>query len=57
MKRLGIALILTCALAVSALAGDVPTVGVVSPPPPATGATQGPSLLQTVILTIITWPR
>ena len=27
MKRLGIALILTCALSVPALAGDVPTVG------------------------------
>ena len=57
MKRLGIALILTCALSVSAIAGDIPTIGVVSPPPPAPGVIQGPSLLQTVILTMITWPR
>lgn len=27
MKRLGMALILTCALSVSALAGDIPTIG------------------------------
>lgn len=64
MKRLGIALILTCALSVSALAGDIPTIGVASPPPPAPGetstppgATQGQSLLQAIILTMITWPR
>ena len=37
MKRLSMALILTCALSVSALAGDVPTVGApaVPPAPPA----------------------
>ena len=37
MKRLGIALVLTCALTVSASAGDIPTIGVASPPPPPPG--------------------
>lgn len=45
MKRLGIALILTCILSVSALAGDVPTVGAPSVPtqPPGDISTPGVS--------------
>ncbi len=40
MKRLGIALILTCVLSVSALAGDIPTIGIASPSPSPTPTTQ-----------------
>ncbi len=36
MKRLFVAISLTCVLSVSALAGEVPTVGVPQPPPSAT---------------------
>lgn len=35
MKRFLSAMTLTCILAVSALAGDIPTSGAPSPPPPA----------------------
>lgn len=65
MKRLGIALILTCALSVSALAGDIPTIGVASPPPPPgdvstpgvaspppSGETQS-SITTTILLTVL----
>jgi hypothetical protein len=52
MKRLGIALILTCALSVSALAGDIPTIGVASPPPPPTQSTSS-SIATTILLTVI----
>lgn len=34
MKRFVMTIALTCALSASALAGDVPTVGVTPPPPP-----------------------
>ena len=37
MKRFVIALALTCVLASSSLAGDVPTGGVTPPPPPPDG--------------------
>lgn len=50
MKRLAFALILTCLLSISALAGDIPTAGVVSLPP--TG-TQSSSITTTVVLTIL----
>ena len=41
MKRLMLTVALTCALSVSALAGEMPTNGVVSntPPPPVSAAT------------------
>ena len=60
--------VLSLLLAVSALAGQIPSGGVVAPPPPpgvpqgppaetqAAGDTQGPSLLETILVTIITWP-
>jgi len=75
MKRFMLAVALTCVLSVSAIAGEMPTMGVVAPTPnpavalapgemPTTGAAstapgeiQGPGLLATVILAIITWPR
>jgi len=34
MKRFAIALVLACALSGTALAGDVPSSGIMSPPPP-----------------------
>ncbi len=52
MKRLGIALILTCALSVSALAGDIPTIGVASPPQPPTQSTSS-SIATTILLAVI----
>ena len=73
MKRFMLAVALTCALSVSAIAGEMPTMGAVAPTPtpavttapgdmPTTGATapgeiQWPGLLATVILAIIAWPR
>ena len=41
MKRFLITVALTCFLSLSALAGDVPTVGTPQPPPP--GITTGPT--------------
>jgi hypothetical protein len=55
MKRLGIALILTCALSVSALAGDVPTVGVASTPP--TTQSTSSSISTTILLTVLSLIR
>jgi hypothetical protein len=77
MKRLMLTVALICVFSVSALAGEMPTFGVVASTPdpvvasttdpgempttgtpsPAPGETQGPSLLATVILAIITWSR
>jgi len=56
MKRLGIALILTCVLSVSALAGDIPTIGVASPPPPTTQSTSS-SIATTILLTVLSLIR
>jgi hypothetical protein len=39
MKRFLITVALTCILSMSALAGEIPTVGVASPPPSGTSAT------------------
>ena len=50
MKRLALALILTCALSISAFAGDIPTAGVVSPPPPTA---QSSAIVTTILLTVI----
>jgi hypothetical protein len=49
MKRLGFALILTCVLSVSALAGDVPTAGAPTPPPPATQSSTATTILLTIL--------
>ena len=65
MKRFALAIALAFVLSGSTLAGDVSSPGAApgdtqTPPgeiltPP--GETQGPSLLATLLLTIITWPR
>ena len=55
MKRLGIALILTCALSVSALAGDVPTAGAPVTPPPATQSSG--NVATTILLTVLSFIR
>lgn len=52
MKRFAMAIALACVLSVSALAGDIHTVGA-----PAPGDTQGPSIAATVILTILSLVR
>jgi hypothetical protein len=43
MKRFVMTIALTCALSASALAGDVPTVGVTPPPPPPPDGIQATS--------------
>jgi len=56
MKRLGIALILTCALSVSVLAGDIPTIGKTdTPPPPTTQSTS--SSIATILVTVLSLIR
>ena len=63
MKKLGIALLLTCALSVSALAGDIPTVGVAAPSPSPTPTTQSTStstsssIATTILLTVLSLIR
>ena len=69
MKRLGIALILTCVLSVSAFAGEIPTVGVAAPPtqPPGDISTPGvsspapstgtQSIATTILLTVLSLVR
>jgi hypothetical protein len=58
MKRLALALILTCVLFVSALAGDIPTAGVAStPPPPPTMQSTSSSIATTILLTVLSLIR
>lgn len=63
MKRLGIALILTCALSVSAFAGDIPTIGVAAPSPSptptmqSTSASTSSSIATTILLTVLSLIR
>jgi hypothetical protein len=60
MKRLALAMILTCVLFVSALAGDVPTAGVASPPPPPppqTSQSTSSSIGTTILLTLLSLIR
>ena len=58
MKRLGSALILTCVLSVSALAGEIPTIGKASPSPSPTPATQSSgNVATTILLTILSLIR
>jgi hypothetical protein len=52
MKRLLIAIALTCILSVSAFAGDIPMTGAPSP-----GATQGPSIAARILLTVLSLVR
>ncbi len=54
MKRLGITLVLTCVLSVSALAGDIPTIGKASPSPsPTTTQSTSTSVATTILLTVL----
>lgn len=60
MKRLGIALILTCVLSVSTLAGEIPTIGKVSPlpsPTPATQSSASSNVTTTILLTVLSLIR
>lgn len=71
MKRFMLTVALTSILSVSVLAGEAPTCGIVSPPPPVTGTTavtddgstdtllasgDTSDLLTAIVLEIITWP-
>ena len=71
MKRFMLTVALTSILSVSVLAGEAPTCGVVSSPPPVTGTTataddgstvsptaagDTSDLLTAIVLEIITWP-
>jgi hypothetical protein len=56
MKRLGFALILTCVLSVSALAGEIPTAGAPAVPPTPPPATQS-TTTTTILLTILSLIR
>jgi hypothetical protein len=56
MKRLGFALILTCVLSVSALAGEIPTAGAPAVPPTPPPATQS-STATTILITILSLIR
>lgn len=51
MKKLAMAVVLTCVLSGTIFAGNMPTVGVADPPPPP--PTTSSTLLTNVILTII----
>lgn len=59
MKRLIIALVLTCALSISALAGDIPTIGKATPSPtPTTQSTStSSSIVTTILLTVLSLIR
>ena len=57
MKRLGIALTLTCVLSVSALAGDVPTIGKTDAPPPPTTQSTNSGIATTILLTVLSLIR
>lgn len=57
MKRLGFALILTCALSVSALAGEIPTIGKADPAPSPTPPATQSSTATTILLTILSLIR
>ncbi len=58
MKRLTLVLILTCVLCVSALAGDIPTAGVASTPPPQpTTQSTSSSIATTILLTVLSLMR
>ena len=58
MKRFALAVILTCVLSASALAGDIPTAGVAStPPPPPTTQSASSSIATTILLTVLSLIR
>ena len=56
MKRLALALILTCFMAVPALAGDIPTAGKASTQS-ASPTTQSPCVATTILLTVLSLIR
>lgn len=57
MKRLALALILTCVLSASALAGDIPTAGAPAMPPPSTTQTTSNGIATTILLTVLSLIR
>lgn len=58
MKRLALALILTCIVSASAFAGDIPTAGVASsPPPPPTTQSTSSSIATTILMTVLSLMR
>ncbi|HSE21410.1 MAG TPA: hypothetical protein VLB68_07110 [Pyrinomonadaceae bacterium] len=57
MKRLALALILTCVLSASALAGDIPTAGAPVTPPPPTTQSSSNTIATTILLTVLSLIR
>jgi len=57
MKRFAWALILTCVLSASALAGDIPTAGAPATPPPPTTQSSSNSIATTIFLTVLSLIR
>jgi hypothetical protein len=57
MKRFALALILTCVLSASALAGDIPTAGAPATPPPPTTQSSSNSIATTILLTVLSLIR
>ena len=60
MKRFAMTVVLTCVLSGSALAGDIPTVGVTAPPPPPTAPGEVPTVgyaqeMSEAALTFLEW--
>jgi hypothetical protein len=53
MKRFLMTVALTCALSVSALAGDMPTVGAPAPAPSGTQSSAAVSVLLTIISLVV----
>ena len=53
MKRLLVIVALTCLLSMSALAGDVPTVGNAPAPPPPTAPGDVPTVGAAVVLAVL----
>ena len=53
LRRICAATILTLALTVSVLAGEIDCPGVVAPPPPPTGMTSTSSITTNVVLAIV----
>ena len=53
MKHLALAITLACLLSGAALAGEIPSTGVPTPTSTSSGATQGPGLATTIVLTIV----
>lgn len=53
MKRFLTIVVLTCALSVSAMAGDMPTVGVAAPAPSGTQSSAAAKVVLTIIRLVV----